>query len=522
MQPKSDAQLLGEYAEDGAESAFAEIVARHTNLVYSAALRQVDSPDIAVEVAQCVFIGLARSARPLSRKLAETASLAGWLCRSARNISLNFRRDEFRRHSRERQAMENLDSTPDTAPDWERLRSVLDEAMFELSESDYEALVLRFFKNQDLRSVGLALCVSDDAAQKRVSRALERLRDLLSRRGITTPAAALSMVLSANAVQAAPAGLALTISTAAVLACGGVQTSTTIAATKAIAMTTLQKAIIGATVATAVGTGIYESGQTRHLRGQVQTLQEQQVPLTEHVRHLQRERDDAKTKVAALQQENERLRRDTAELAKLRGEVARSRDELRSVSQGKTKDANDPAAVAAQAWLDRVKLLEQRFEEWPGKKTPELQLLSGQDWLNEVANRELDSDAACSEAMSRLRFTAKGKFASAVNEALEEIAKSNKEQLPSELTQLMPYLKPPMDSFLEGYEIAKPGWVHPPKPSSPNSERAETWAIVEKGNFTPDGIPIRDGSNLADPDHDMYIVIYRGGFYGYGTGKPLN
>jgi len=122
MQPKSDAQLLRKYAQHGAEPAFAEIVARHTNLVYSAALRQVDAPDIAAEVAQSVFIGLARGARSLSRKLAENASLAGWLCRSARNISLNVRRDEFRRHSRERQAMENLDSIPDTTPDWERLR----------------------------------------------------------------------------------------------------------------------------------------------------------------------------------------------------------------------------------------------------------------------------------------------------------------------------------------------------------------------------------------------------------------
>src|SRR5947209_5521643 len=82
--------------------------------------------------------------------------------------------------------MENLDSMPDTTPDWERLRSVLDEAMAGLSEADYDAVVMRFFKNQDLRSVGLALGLSDDAAQKRVSRALDKLRDLLSQRGIAT------------------------------------------------------------------------------------------------------------------------------------------------------------------------------------------------------------------------------------------------------------------------------------------------------------------------------------------------
>src|SRR6266566_3619516 len=112
MQPKSDAQLLREYADHGAEAAFAEIVARHTNLVYSAALRQVDSPDIAAEIAQRAFIGLARGARTLSRKLADSASLAGWLCRSARNISLNLRRDEFRRHSREMQARPRLPVWP--------------------------------------------------------------------------------------------------------------------------------------------------------------------------------------------------------------------------------------------------------------------------------------------------------------------------------------------------------------------------------------------------------------------------
>src|SRR5437899_2714726 len=293
MQPKSDAQLLREYAEHGAETAFAEIVARHTNLVYSAALRQVDSPDIAADVAQSVFVGLARGAQGLSRRLAENASLAGWLCRSARNISLNLRRDEFRRHSRERQAMDNLDSIPDATPDWERLRPVLDEVMSELSEPDYDALLIRFFKNQDLRSVGLALGVSDDAAQKRVSRALDKLRDLLSQRGIRTSATALSITLSANAVQAAPAGLAVAIATATALAGTTIATTATATAANAIAMTTLQKTIIGATLAVAVGTGIYEARQASTLRSQVQTLQQQRAPWTEQIQQLQRERDDA-------------------------------------------------------------------------------------------------------------------------------------------------------------------------------------------------------------------------------------
>lgn len=300
MQPKSDAQLLREYAEQRAEGAFAELVARHTNLVYSAALRQVESVDLAAEVSQQVFIGLARSAHTLSVKLTEGASLAGWLCRSARNLSLNLRRDEFRRHSRERQAMAHLDSPDDPSPDWAVLRPALDAAMSELSDADYDAIVLRYFKNQDLRAVGQALGVTDDTAQKRVSRALEKLHDILSRRGVTTSTASLSLALSANAVQAAPIGLTATISTAATALAGTtVSTSIAITATKTIAMTTLQKTLVGITLVAAIGTGIYEAHQASQLRGQIQTLQEQQAPLAEQIAQLQRERDDAMSRLAS-------------------------------------------------------------------------------------------------------------------------------------------------------------------------------------------------------------------------------
>ena len=284
-------------------------------------------------------------------------------------------------------------------------------------------------------------------------------------------------------------------------------------------MTTLQKTLITATLTLTVGTGIYEARQTSRLREKNLVLQQQQAPLAEQIQQLARERDATTRQLASLREENERLNRNTADLLKLRSEVGSLRKESRQLAQGKTGDASDPTAIAAQAWLNRAKLLKERFDQWPGKKTPELQLLNEQDWLNEAAKRELDSDAACREAMAHLRWTAKGRFATAVKEALERFAKSNNEQLPSDPSQLMPFLKPPAGSMLEGYEIAKPGSVHPPQPNSPESVNAETWALVEKGNFTSDGIPIRDGSNLSDPDYDMYIVIYRGGHYGYGTGK---
>ena len=370
MQPKSDAQLLREYAESGSESAFTELVNRHTDLVYSAALRQVPSSDLACDVAQNVFTSLARGARTLAGKLNSDASLAGWLCRCTRNLALNLRRDDFRRHSRERQAMENLHPSPETAPDWGRLCPLLDEAISRLNEADHDALVLRFFKNHDLRSVGLALGVSDDTAQKRVSRALEKLREYLAHHGITTTGAALAMVISANAVQAAPAGLAVTVSAAALLTGTAVQTSTIIAATKAIAMTTLQKTLITATITAAVGAGIYEAHQASTLRGQNQMLRQQQASLTEQIAQLQTDNEGLANRVAQANQSpsltSERLR----ELLKLRGEVGVLRRQQRELEQvaaaaqsktpsptgqrtsGVTSQPNKPAPFQMQLVLD--------------------------------------------------------------------------------------------------------------------------------------------------------------------------
>ena len=115
---------------------------------------------------------------------------------------------------------------------------------------------LRYFENKSLREVGQTLGMSDDGAQKRVSRAVERLREFFAKRGVTVGASGLVVVVSANAVQAAPIGLVVTISTAAALAGTTLATSATATATKAIAMTTFQKTLLTATLAAAVGTGI--------------------------------------------------------------------------------------------------------------------------------------------------------------------------------------------------------------------------------------------------------------------------
>jgi RNA polymerase sigma factor (sigma-70 family) len=204
MQIKSDSELLNEYAAHNSEAAFDEIVRRYADFVYSAALRQTGNTESARDVAQTVFIILARKAGSLPAN----SVLIGWLCHSARLAALEQLRKDQRRQQRERQAMDLVEATPETTTDdWNTVRPVLDEAIASLGGEDRDALLLRFFKNESLAAVGTALGVSEDAAQKRVSRALGKLREFLTGRGINTTATALSATLVANAIRAAPAGI---------------------------------------------------------------------------------------------------------------------------------------------------------------------------------------------------------------------------------------------------------------------------------------------------------------------------
>jgi RNA polymerase sigma factor (sigma-70 family) len=174
----TDQQLLHEYAARCSETAFAELVARHVDLVHSAALRMVGDPHLARDVTQGVFVALAQSAR----QLAHHSILSGWLHGTARNLAAKTVRAEVRRRVREQEAaaMNQLLSTdPDDI--WEHIAPHLDAALGELSEADRDALLLRYFERKSAREMALVLGVSDEAAHKRVSRAVERLREFFSK-----------------------------------------------------------------------------------------------------------------------------------------------------------------------------------------------------------------------------------------------------------------------------------------------------------------------------------------------------
>lgn len=289
-------RLIAEYVKAGSEAAFRELVTRYLDLVHSAALRLVGGDaHLAEDVSQTVFADLARKARMLSSDV----MLGGWLHQHTCFVAAKTMRGERRRQSRERQAVEMNALEEHSEMNYARLAPALDEAINELAEPDRTAILLRFFERHDFREVGEAIGSSEDAARMRVTRAVEKLETLLKRRGITSTAAALAVVLWANAVQAAPVGLATAISTAA-LAGTALATSTTIAATKILAMTTLQKAIIGTALAAAVGTGIFEARQNAELRKHVQTLQQQGADLTEEIQQLKRGQEDTRAQMATL------------------------------------------------------------------------------------------------------------------------------------------------------------------------------------------------------------------------------
>lgn len=205
-----DAELLRRYAEEGDDHAFAELVRRHVNLVYSAALRQLNGDaHLATDATQRVFADLARKAGALR----EHRVLGGWLYTSTRFVTAKLVRGERRRQAREREAqlMEDIMRSDAAVPDWDRIRPVLDDALGELGAADREAIVLRFFEGRDYRTVGLRLALSENAARMRVERALEKLRGCLARHGVDSPAAALALALAGPAVAAAPAGLAAAV-----------------------------------------------------------------------------------------------------------------------------------------------------------------------------------------------------------------------------------------------------------------------------------------------------------------------
>jgi RNA polymerase sigma factor (sigma-70 family) len=256
-----DMMLVREFATSRSEQAFEALVARHLPLVYSAALRRTNDPHLAEEIAQAVFIILARKAESLGEK----TILSGWLYRTAQYAAADALKTQRRRQHREQEAY--VQSTLDPAQSgtgtenetvWQEFAPLLDEAMTRLRPADRDALVLRFFENKSLSEVGGALGLQERAAQKRISRALEKLRSFFAKRGVASSTSVIAAAISTNSIQATPAALAKSI-TAVSLAKGAVAGASTLTlvkgALKLMAWTKAKTAIVlGAGILLAAGT----------------------------------------------------------------------------------------------------------------------------------------------------------------------------------------------------------------------------------------------------------------------------
>jgi len=448
----ADSELLRRYRESRCERAFTELVERHIDFVYSAARRQVGgNADLAKDVAQQVFIELAQKASSLSPETVLTV----WLYTRTRFAASKALRSEQRRHAREEKACMEL-QPPTPEPEWDELQPVLDTVMHELDERDRTAVLLRYFEKRPLADVGARLGLTEDAVRMRLSRALDKLRELLARRGVTSTTAALAGLLAQQTVTAAPAGLALNIAGTALASASATTTGLTLSAI----MATKLKIALATAAVIALATPLVMQHQTNvKLREGTQLLraQSEQLALTaaENTRLSNLLREAQSQPVAQADPSDE--------LLKLRGDVARLREDSRELARVKAEAAansgHDPSIQATlQSLAARATALKRHLEERPQAKIPELQFVTDKQWIDAVAKGNLDTEEGIREALNRLRSSAKTTFGSMMQKALKQYAAANGGMLPNDLSELQAYFNPPIDpTMLKRYELVQSG-----------------------------------------------------------------
>jgi RNA polymerase sigma factor (sigma-70 family) len=343
--------LLGLYARDGSESAFRELVSRYIDLVYSTAFRLVDGDaQSAQDVAQTVFLALARKARTLPSDV----MLGGWLHQHTRFVAAKLVRTERRRQIREQQAVEMNAIEDHSEQNLAQVAPVLDEVIGELDEQDRTAILLRFFERKDFHSVGDVLGSSEDAARKRVMRAVEKLHVLLKGRGVTMSVATLGTVLATQTIQAAPAGLAASVAGSALAgAASGAGFMATLI--KLAAMTKVQAGVLGAVVLAGATASVLIQHQTRTaLQAQDASMRQQAPQLTEQEAEHER--------LAGLAQAGGSPVNTLDELVRLRSEVESLRQQTNSVAASMNADQRARARNSQSPSASRS-LLEMREEQ---------------------------------------------------------------------------------------------------------------------------------------------------------------
>jgi RNA polymerase sigma factor (sigma-70 family) len=338
MLEMTDIELLREFASRNSEQAFATLVARHVDMVYSVALRHVGNHHQAEEITQAVFILLARKAHSLCRGTV----LPGWLFYTARLTAANFRRTEIRRALREQEAYMQSNLEEQGTDVWRQIAPFLDEAIAALSEKDRNAIVLHFVGGKGYPEVGAAMGASGEAAQVRVSRAVDKLRTFFTKRGIVLSSAVLSGAMAANSIQAAPAGLAAAV-TAATLK-GTTLTASTLTLVKGtlkLMAWTKIKITVGVGVAALVAYQCYQNASQSHQLASVQN----------DLQQARQQVDAQQTTIGQLQQEKQ------AVLEEKRNEklvAARLLEKQRAAATPKGNAVDSPPADSPSSGLSKM------------------------------------------------------------------------------------------------------------------------------------------------------------------------
>ena len=338
----NDHELLQGYLQNGSQGAFAQLVERHVDLVYSTAHRSVRDRQLAEDVTQQVFTLLVRKAGGLG----SDTILSAWLYRAARHVASETVRRESRRRRREQLAVEAMNqSAPNAA--WRQIEPLLDEAMASLGGADHDAIVLRYFENLSLKEVGAALGSSEDAAQKRVARALERLRTNLTRRGMEVPGTALAAAVTGGAVQSAPAGLAAAVASASLTA--GAGSSFISSFFQVMATSNVKLIAIGVVVAALSISVALLLNQNASLRRELAVLRSSAL---EAARSPATNSAGSGTKLSS--EELRRLRLEHLELLSLRGRVTQLANELRQRKGAGAQGSTSPGPAAEEKEADSI------------------------------------------------------------------------------------------------------------------------------------------------------------------------
>ena len=330
-----DRDLVRSYASEGSETAFRALVGRHVGLVFATAYRQVGDAGLAEEITQNVFVRLARKAPAL----AGHETIAGWLHRSAILESRARFRAEMRRRRREEVAAALAETEFQARNPAEDLTPLLDEALLQLREADRLALVLRFLEERSLREVGNALGIDEDAARKRVSRALARVTEFFRNRGFALPSAGAATLLgqATQAAQAVPAGLASSAA-AAGLAASGPASGLGLLLLSVMSLTKTQTALLCGLLLLAPLA--WQSASLAHAQREVASLERDRVRFDGQVA-------DAEQELAQLDRT----------LLRVRNETAAAHAQLARMKDGLSKPAQDSAATGQYRWDDNAPLV---------------------------------------------------------------------------------------------------------------------------------------------------------------------